>query len=175
MRVVHLRAPHPMATSFSLYTCHTESIGNPWWLSNNPEIASWATGYQGLGLLVFLCVFPVELALRSVAMGITGMLVSGVDGKGAAGNGDAQGRQQGVQQHDGVLVQREFACNVGVHRLSSHHQKRPLHHTQIHHHHHNVAFCISCFILYTPLVAPLLLHGHPLPHPFAQSFKLTFG
>lgn len=73
-RVSH-RATNALAVTL-LPAVSVESLGNPWWLSNNPEVATWATGYQALGLIVFLAIFPVELALRSMALAITGILVS---------------------------------------------------------------------------------------------------
>lgn len=52
-----LRSPEISATT----------IGNLWWLSGNPQIANFETGYQFLTIGFFLLAFPLNVLLKSVA------------------------------------------------------------------------------------------------------------
>jgi hypothetical protein len=60
-------------------------ILNPWWLTNDPAIANFATGYQWLVLLLFLAVFPLNVGVRAAATSAAAFLTDKVKGgKGAA-------------------------------------------------------------------------------------------
>ena len=43
------------------------AIGNMWWLSSDPAIANFETGYQYLTVTVFLLAFPVNMLLKTLA------------------------------------------------------------------------------------------------------------
>ncbi len=62
-------------------------ILNPWWLTNDPAIANFGTGYQWLVLLLFLAVFPLNVGVRSLATSAAAFL-------SAAGVGEEAGGQK---------------------------------------------------------------------------------
>lgn len=44
-----------------------EAIGNMWWLSSDPGIANFQTGYQPLTLAIFLAAFPLNILIKTLA------------------------------------------------------------------------------------------------------------
>lgn len=61
------RATNQAAISFLGGGITPEALGNLWWLSSNPSIANFSTGYQFLTIAVFLLVFPLNVLLKSTA------------------------------------------------------------------------------------------------------------
>lgn len=54
-----------------------------WWLSADPSIANFQTGYQALTIAVFLAAFPLNVLLKTWASAATILVCSG--GAGALG------------------------------------------------------------------------------------------
>ncbi|EIE20138.1 hypothetical protein COCSUDRAFT_57865 [Coccomyxa subellipsoidea C-169] len=69
-RVSH-RITNEAAVRFLGGSITHQSVGNLWFLSNNPEIANFQTGYQYLVAVFFLIVFPINILIRSFASTIT--------------------------------------------------------------------------------------------------------
>jgi hypothetical protein len=49
----------------------SSAIGNMWWLSGDPSIANFETGYQTLTIIVFLLAFPLNVLLKTLASAAT--------------------------------------------------------------------------------------------------------
>lgn len=58
------------------------AIGNMWWLSVDPAIANFQTGYQPLTFLFFLAAFPINVAIKTWASCATILLCQQVLQKG---------------------------------------------------------------------------------------------
>ncbi|BDA45383.1 hypothetical protein COCOBI_07-1700 [Coccomyxa sp. Obi] len=69
-RVSH-RITNEAAVRFLGGSITHQSLGNLWFLSNNPSIANFETGYQYLVAVFFLIVFPLNILIRSFASTIT--------------------------------------------------------------------------------------------------------
>lgn len=57
------------------------AIGNMWWLTGDPSIANFNTGYQTLTIIVFLLAFPLNVLLKTLASTAT-VLVCSTDAGG---------------------------------------------------------------------------------------------
>ena len=67
MSAVAMRClPSPQVTA--------SAIGNLWWLSGNPAVANFDTGYQYLTIGFFLLAFPCNVLLKSIASAATILL-----------------------------------------------------------------------------------------------------
>ncbi|GAB4813848.1 hypothetical protein N2152v2_000894 [Parachlorella kessleri] len=57
------------------------AIGNMWWLSSDPALANFRTGYQFLTIAVFLLAFPLNVLLKATASIYTVFICEGDVGK----------------------------------------------------------------------------------------------
>jgi hypothetical protein len=53
------------------------ALGNPWWLSSDPALANFETGYQAVAIAASLLAFPAVVAIKSVASAATVLIARG--------------------------------------------------------------------------------------------------
>jgi hypothetical protein len=53
------------------------ALGNPWWLSSDPALANFETGYQAVAIAASLLAFPAVVAVKSVASAATVLIARG--------------------------------------------------------------------------------------------------